>query len=844
MSTVFVADETALRRRIVIKLLPPHLAGTVNVERFKREIQLAAQLQHPNIVPVLQAGVSDGLPYYTMPFIQGESLREQIARVGRLPVSDTVRILRDVACALSCAHESGVVHRDIKPGNVLVAKHGSLVTDFGVAKALSAATAGSAATADDESLTSAGAALGTPAYMAPEQAAADPTVDHRADLYALGLLGYEMLTGAQVFSPRSPQAMMAAHIVEAPVPVSKLREGVPSRLAGLIMRLLEKRPQNRPDSAEAVISELDRLMTTASEEDRTARSPASQNSRRSMVIIGVAAAALLAVAAGGAWKFRGRPSAVKLSRVIVSEFENRTRDVSYDPGVEMLRDAVVRRLTETRVADVATQSVAKNAAPGGLAMSDLQALAGKNSAETIIAGSIYRTGDSLKLEARIISAKNGDVVRVVGPVNASASNLAAGIDELAERTAGGLAEIADPSPANLGIVTGQAPKYEAYRELISGEVEYQKLEFAQSIEHFKRARELDPRYTFALVRIANAYSNLDDCVRIDSVTALLRNSGELLSQYERHSMDRVLAGCRGDLSAAYVSAKGMLSAARRSDYTAGLLAYDALSLGRPNEALAILRRVDPEDGQVAGGLLYYRVLARSYHRLGRYEEEHRVGTRARAQFSGEMRATMDAIPPHAALGRLAELEQLVDESMTMSERRGTSPLPVMGLALWELAAHGYSRESRALAERAFDWMMTRPAEEANTLQRGGFKFLLLLELGKFREALAMNDSLAAAQSFHWRYRAREGQIRAKMGDRAAAEKNSAELAALRQPYLRGAHTYERAIIAALLGDRSKAVSLLQESQSRGTAIWSAHSDTRFRNLWNYPPFIELMKPKG
>ena len=255
MSRVFIAEETSLGRKVVVKVLPPDLAATVNVERFRREIQLAARLQHPHIVPVLAAGISNGLPYYTMPFVEGESLRARIARSGELPIQETTRILRDVLSALAYAHEHGVVHRDIKPDNVLLTGHHAVVADFGVAKALSASTN------PGSSLTSQGVALGTPAYMSPEQAAADPATDYRTDLYAVGAMAYEMLTGHQVFSERSPQAMLAAHAVEKPEPVDKRRSAVPPALASLVMRSLEKHAADRPQSAEDMLVELEAAVT-------------------------------------------------------------------------------------------------------------------------------------------------------------------------------------------------------------------------------------------------------------------------------------------------------------------------------------------------------------------------------------------------------------------------------------------------------------------------------------------------------------------------------------------------------------------------------------------------------
>jgi serine/threonine-protein kinase len=221
------------------------MAAGVNADRFEREIQLAASLQHPHIVQLLTAGASDDLLYYVMPFIEGESLRAKLAREGALPMGEVMRILRDVVDALAYSHRHGVVHRDIKPDNVMLAGKHALVTDFGVAKAVSASSGGS-----HTSLTSLGIALGTPAYMAPEQAAADPRVDHRADLYSVGALAYEMICGRPPFAAPTPQAMLAAHISERPDPPSKYRSAVPPTMNELVLRCLEKNPADRWQSAD------------------------------------------------------------------------------------------------------------------------------------------------------------------------------------------------------------------------------------------------------------------------------------------------------------------------------------------------------------------------------------------------------------------------------------------------------------------------------------------------------------------------------------------------------------------------------------------------------------------
>jgi len=295
MSRVFVAEETSLGRRVVVKVLPADLSGSVSIARFRREISLAARLQHPHIVPLLSAGEIDGLPYYTMPFVDGESLRAELAH-GELPIPETISILRDVAKALEYAHGKGIAHRDIKPDNVLLAGTSAVIADFGVAKAISDATAGGA-------LTSVGVALGTPAYMAPEQAAADPATDHRADYYAFGAMAYEMLAGHPPFAGRNTQATLAAHATEAPPSIAFLRPATPAPLAALVMRCLEKRPGDRPQSATDIVQALDAISGSSS----AARPTTRPRRTRTIVVAGGVVGLVLCALGLMAW-LRARAS--------------------------------------------------------------------------------------------------------------------------------------------------------------------------------------------------------------------------------------------------------------------------------------------------------------------------------------------------------------------------------------------------------------------------------------------------------------------------------------------------------------------------------------------------------
>ena len=254
MATVYLAQDLRHERQVAVKVLRPDLAAALGPDRFLQEIRIAAQLQHPNILPLHDSGEADGFLYYVMPYVEGESLRDKVAKEGELPIGDAVRILRDVVDALTEAHAHGVVHRDIKPENILLRGRHALVTDFGVAKAVSEATG-------RHKLTTEGIALGTPAYMAPEQAAADPHIDHRADIYAVGAVAYELLTGRPPFTGTTQQEILAAHVTQAPEPVTKYRASVPPQLEQLVLNCLEKKAADRWQSVEELLSQLESLAT-------------------------------------------------------------------------------------------------------------------------------------------------------------------------------------------------------------------------------------------------------------------------------------------------------------------------------------------------------------------------------------------------------------------------------------------------------------------------------------------------------------------------------------------------------------------------------------------------------
>jgi eukaryotic-like serine/threonine-protein kinase len=397
MSRVFVAVELGLTRRVVVKVLAPELAAGVSVDRFRRETQLAASLQHPHIVPLLTAGAAGDLLYYTMPLIEGESLRSRLDREHELPVRDSLRILRDVADALTYAHGRGLVHRDIKPDNVLLSGGHALVADFGIAKALSQASSSSG-------LTSIGVAIGTPSYMAPEQAVGDPNVDHRADLYALGAMAYEMLAGRPPFAGMSPHQMLAAHVTEPIEPITKHRPQLPRSLAELVMWCLEKNPADRPQTAAELVPALEGMATPTSgtASVRYGRRRVFPWKRATMV------AGAVVVLVGGGWlALRGGGSTpLDTNRVAVAPFE------VLDPALDLWREGLVDVLSRSLdgagpLRTVSPTLVVKRWSGRGDA-SAAQALGNSTGARTVIYGQLIGAGpDSVRLLATVFDAATG-----------------------------------------------------------------------------------------------------------------------------------------------------------------------------------------------------------------------------------------------------------------------------------------------------------------------------------------------------------------------------------------------------------------------------------------------------
>ena len=434
MSRLFLASEISLDRLVVIKLLPPDLVNEVSAARFHREITLTAHLQHPHILPVLSAGACDGLLYYVMPYSAGESLRQRLERGGRLPTPEALQVLRDVTDALAYAHRHGVVHRDVKPANVLLMEGEAMLADFGVARAVEEASATAVpVAASAERLTGAGAVVGTPGYMAPEQMIGEPRVDARADVYAAAAVGYEMLTGERLFRGASAHTILAAQLTVSPDRLASLDGTVPRELKACLLTALAADPASRYPTAVEFRDALDAanapaprrivsqglgwrerapylaLGASAAPLVLGAGAPGGR-ARRGLARVALAAMVVVLATLGGSlvWRARAAPAPAAAERsVAVLPFQNVGADPTTAYFADGMTEGLIAALSEVgglRVAARTSSFVFRRPDV------DVREIGRKLAVATVLEGSVQKEGARLRVTSRLVDARDGSIL--------------------------------------------------------------------------------------------------------------------------------------------------------------------------------------------------------------------------------------------------------------------------------------------------------------------------------------------------------------------------------------------------------------------------------------------------
>lgn len=595
MSRVFVAREVGLDREVVVKVLSGDVAAGVSVERFAREIQLAASLQQANIVPLLSAGEANGVPYFTMPFVRGESLRGRLVQEPRLTIPECVGILRDVARALSYAHARGVVHRDIKPENVLLSHGAAVVTDFGIAKAVSA----SRTIGDRGTLTQVGTSLGTPAYMAPEQIAGDPNADHRADLYAWGCLAYELFAGAPPFVRDTPQRVLAAHLSETPAPLGERRADCPPMLAQLVMRCLAKEAASRPATADEVLHDLEVASTPRETPVLGASGIGVRRGARRTALIAAAAVAVVAAATllvmRGTAADAGAPTTSDQS-IAVLPLANLSGDPADDYFGIGLAEEITRAVAKNGVRVIGRVSAGALQAKG----LDERAIARELGVGSLLTGTVQRAAGQVRINVTLVSANDG-AVRWTEKYDRPLANVFAVQDEIANTVATTLLGSLGRAPSAT-VRRAETADPEAHSLFLQGQVLFNRRgarNLQQAVSLFERAAARDPKYARAQASLAMALVVLPAYVQ-DSTGPLVTSA--VAAAQRAISIDSTIP----------------------ESYTA--LGYGYSLLGELHRAEASFSRALTLDSTVATAWGWYGLMAA---RLGAYEDAHKRIARAR-----------------------------------------------------------------------------------------------------------------------------------------------------------------------------------------------------------------------
>jgi tetratricopeptide (TPR) repeat protein/tRNA A-37 threonylcarbamoyl transferase component Bud32 len=863
MATVYLAEERHPRRRVAIKVFDPDLAPLLMRERFLREIDVVSKLAHPHIVPVFAAGEADGLLYYVMPYIEGESVRHRLQRSGPMPAAEATGIAREVASALQYAHDQGIIHRDIKPENILLAGGHAMVADFGIARAVGAA--------GGAHLTQTGFAMGTPAYMSPEQWAGSGQVDGRSDVFSLGAVVLEMLEGAL---PPDGLAQRRSSVRQL---IRRSHSGgqTPTGLRPVLERALAVRPADRYPTAAEFGEALGGSGSFA------AGLRGAVGGRR----LAIALAAVLVVAAAFViGSLLPKPgAAVVPERVVVSLFENRTGDASLAPLGMMAADWVTQGLSQTGLVEVVgTRSAMASAMPsrrrprippqpplppreGGDLPPDAPFSAGprpgsaaelgltlaeETGAGIVVWGAYYLAdARTVQFQAQITDARDGKLLRALEPVGSSVDSPLVAVETLRQRVMGALATIFDERLSSWATVAAQPPSYAAYQEYIEGMTLFMQLDQVEGIQHLYRAAEYDSSFVTPLLFAGFAHATLGQWPAADSIGRIVSRSRDHLSPFDRHLLDWMVAMTKGSYGEALAAVR------RAAEISPGaeplsLVGLTAMMANRPQETLDAFEQLDPERGLMQGFFLYWHYIAAAHHVLGNHRHALTALRRGLRQYPDNAMLAHMELQALAALGRVDELRDSLRRRAVNPQSWAHGPWvtswgDLLQLLALDLDAHGHDAAAAELADTGVDWyrQQTEDSLVSETFRYGFAR--TLYQAGSLEEAEAMFQQLAAQRRDSVAYRGYLGAILARRGDREGALAISRSLVDLDRPYLFGLIPYWQARIAARLGEANEAVGLMRRAFAEGYPYDDRfHADADLQTLTGDPGYQDLIAPKG
>jgi len=816
MSTVFLAEERKHARQVVIKVLEPAIALHFGAERFLREVRIAATLAHPHIVPLIDSGEADGLLYYVMPYMGGETLRARLPR-GRLTIEEGLLVLHDVAGALDFAHRRGVVHRDLKPENVLLTGAHAYLLDFGIAKLHDDGRGGGAITAP-------GVPLGTRRYMAPEQRVAADDVDARADIYAWGVLGAEVFHGQPL--PPGEAAVVVPGVLAA-------RSDLPPLLVELLCDCVSTTPERRPASMGEVVRRLDeaapRVASQVSPAESLRAVTPGRHTRRTglgiaggLLLAGVAAAAIVLTSRRGASTHSAIPEPVA-----VTVLRNETGDSALSVIGRFAGDFITDGLQRMGTVRVVPWSEALLASESAAASGSdvVKRVREESGAGTVVTGAFYRLRDSLHLQAQISDARSGSLLSSTAPVVVSASQPEEGVAQLRDRVMGAVAAARDERVATLPDVTRHPPSFSAYQAFDRGLDRFLDQQYSESLREFRDAFARDTTFTVALLQGARAAWNSGNFAVAETLVVRARAQDRDLGTYHESSLRFIEALLQGDGRAARAAVERAAEIAPNS--RAGFdRAAAFLNAGMARAAEQQLRQMDPDRGEMRGWSSYWTQLAHAAYLLGAHDRELNAAREmARRHPDRRVALVLEARALAAALDT-RRLDSALVAWESLPANVYWSQGAAMVVASEELLRRERDDEGRRYAERAVAWLTNRLVATPNDRAHRYWLGCALYDLSRFEEARPYFESLATEFPERLQYRGLAATVAARRGDRAAAERWLGYAA----PRDEGEHLAFRARIAAVMGDHEEAITLLTTAVDRGIEGFPWLPGSAFRDL--------------
>ncbi len=844
MGNIYKVLDTKINEKIALKLINMETASDEQtIERFSNELKLARKVSHRNICRMYDLGEEQGTHYITMEFVPGEDLKNSITRMGPLTPGRAISIAKQLCKGLAEAHKSGVIHRDLKPQNVMIDSKGNgRIMDFGIARTLKG-----------EGLTAEGMVIGTPEYMAPEQVEGKE-VDQRTDIYSLGAILYEMLTGRVPFRGKSPISIAFKHKTEKPKDPRVYNDQIPEDFSRLVLKCMEKDKAKRFQNVDELYEELESVEENIPTTERVLPKKKPTTTKQitltftwwkfiAPVLLLVAALVILLV------PFSRKGLDVDPNRFMVAIFENQTGEGSLDSYGRVAADWITQSLSQIEegeavpVSDTIESLRTLGIETGGTQkLARLRDLAKKTDSGTIISGFYTLTGGILQFNTNIIDANRGKPIHTLESVSGPGESPMEVIETLRQRIMGTLAIYFSQIPSRARRLL-QAPLFEAYQEYLNGMDAFGQ-DYSQALIHFEHAVEIDPEFPAPCIRMAIIYDHKDEFAKAESMVNLANERRERLNLFERHMLDAFVARFQGNYAESLEFFRQAETLAPEDYVLNYLIGFEAIRLNRPQETVDTFKKIEiPEFvNSYEVGAWRFKVIAKAHHILGEYLKEFENISQGQDYFPDNISLHVGRVRALAALGRVQEVVEAIEKSLTLTQQP-EAPGEIMLEAAQELRAHGYLNESKEIANRAVSWYQSRVSEEAvGEKQRSDLAFALYVA-EQWENSKKLFKNLAEEHPGNMEYRAFLGRLAARLENRKEALKISDELAKIEQPYLFGAHTYSRACIASLLGEQEQAVVLLREAFTQGRPYGTyLHRDIDLEPLREYPPFQELLWP--